>query len=154
LEALKVWERIRAEVLASKAASLNKDRNAAQLGTTNGDSETGARRPVWRGRLGKQLESGETQRPTVPSIDFRSVRWFGKEYTFTANQALVVKVLWQHWEAGTPDVGDETLLEAVDREAPPARLDVLFRKHPAWRVMVVPGETKGTHRLAEPEKNI
>lgn len=38
------------------------------------------------------------------SPDFRSVRWFGESYTFTENQALRVKLLWENWERGTPDV--------------------------------------------------
>ncbi len=86
---------------------------------------------------------------TAHSPDFRSLRWFGEVYSFTANQAPVVKCLYENWENGTPDVGDETLLSAVDHDAPPARLSVLFRKHPAWNTLIVLGETKGTKRLAE-----
>jgi hypothetical protein len=87
----------------------------------------------------------------VHSTDFRSVRWFGSGYSFTANQAAVVKLLFENWKSRTPDVGDETLLLAVDPEAPPARLSTLFRDHPAWGAMIVAGGTKGTHRLAEPD---
>jgi len=85
------------------------------------------------------------------STDFRSLRWSGAVYSFTANQAAVVKLLLENWESGTPDVGDETLLHAVDPESPPARLSTLFRDHPAWGAMIVAGGTKGTHRLAEPD---
>ncbi|QDU95186.1 hypothetical protein Pla8534_29980 [Lignipirellula cremea] len=85
------------------------------------------------------------------SVDFRSLQWFGTPYTFTANQAPVVRLLYEHWKTGTPEVGDETLLSAVDPEAPPARIDTLFRDHPAWGVMIVRGSTKGTRRLAKPE---
>jgi len=84
------------------------------------------------------------------STDFRSVLWFGVPYSFTANQAPVVKLLWENWKKRTPDVGDETLLHAVDPEAPPARLANLFRDHPAWGAMISAGKTKGTHRLAGP----
>jgi len=101
--------------------------------------------------------TGDPQKPAakltddvVPSTDFRSVRWFGEVYSFTANQAPVVKLLFEHWELGAPDVGDDTLLSAVDLEAPPARLAVLFRKHPAWGTMIVPGGTKGTRQLRGP----
>jgi hypothetical protein len=69
-------------------------------------------------------------------------------YSFTVNQAPVVRLLYQNWQAGTPDVGDETLLAEVDPAAPPARLSTLFRAHPAWGTMIVPGGSKGTHRLA------
>jgi hypothetical protein len=85
---------------------------------------------------------------TAHSTDFRSVRWFGIAYAFTANQARVVEALWQAWAQGTPDVGDETLLEAVDHDAPPRSLRDVFRDSPAWSVMVIPGATKGSHRLA------
>lgn len=84
------------------------------------------------------------------STDFRSVRWFRETYSFTASQAPVVELLYKNWKAGTPDVGDETLLSAVDPEAPPARLSTLFRKHPAWGNMIVAGGSKGSRRLAEP----
>jgi len=86
------------------------------------------------------------------SDDFRSVRWYGTMYFFTANQAHVIRLLHKNWLAGTPDVGNETLLLAVDREAPPARLDALFRDNEAWGKMIVAGETKGTHRLSTPAK--
>jgi len=85
------------------------------------------------------------------SIDFRSVRRFGTVYSFTTNQAPVVRQLYEHWQAGTPDVGDETLLFSVDPEAPPARLSTLFRDHPAWGTMIVAGGSKGTRRLSTPE---
>jgi len=71
-------------------------------------------------------------------------------YSFTTNQAPVVRLLYEHWQAGTPDVGDETLLFSVDPEAPPARLSTLFRDHPAWGTMIVAGGSKGTHRLSTP----
>lgn len=80
--------------------------------------------------------------------DFRSLRWNEQLFSFTAAQAAVVKMLYENWCNGTPDVGDETLLSAVDPEAPPARLNVLFRSHPAWKVIIVQGDTKGTHRLS------
>lgn len=83
------------------------------------------------------------------SDDFRSLRWDGELYTFTANQAPVIRLLYDHYQRGVPDVGDETLLAAVDPESPPARLATLFRGHVAWTRIVVPGKTKGTHRLLE-----
>jgi hypothetical protein len=81
------------------------------------------------------------------SPDFRSVNWFGADYSFTPNQAAVVKVLWECYQAGTPDVGDSCLLEAVESNS--ERLDLVFRGHPAWGTMIVSGRTRGTRRLAE-----
>lgn len=87
------------------------------------------------------------------SPDFRSVRWHGITYSFTANQSKCVEMLWKAWEAGTPDVGHEALLLAVDHEAPPDRMSTLFRGHPAWGTMICRGETKGTRRLSAPAEN-
>jgi hypothetical protein len=92
------------------------------------------------------------QTETAHSEDFRSVRWFGETYSFTAKQAPVVRLLWEHWAKGTPDVGDETLLLAVDHEWPPASIRHLFRGHPAWKTLIIAGANRGTHRLADPKK--
>ena len=91
---------------------------------------------------------------TAHSDGWRSVRWYGTTYSFTVNQARVVEPLWKAWEQRTPDVGDETLLIAVDHESPPANLRNLFRTHAAWGTMIVAGGSKGSHRLAEPAKNL
>jgi len=82
--------------------------------------------------------------------DFRCLKWFGAEYSFTANQAPVVRLLYEAYRNGTPEVGDETLLLAVDSEAPPGRLANLFRGCHAWGTIIVPGRTRGTHRLISP----
>ena len=94
----------------------------------------------------------ETKPATAHGDDYRSVYWYGTDYSFTANQAAVVKVLWEHWQRGAPEVGDATLLKAVDHEAPPPRLNVLFRGHSAWGCMIVEGQTRGSHRLQEPSE--
>jgi hypothetical protein len=84
------------------------------------------------------------------SIDFRSVNWFGTPYTFSANQAACVKVLWEHWEKGTPDVGGKTLLTVAESDA--ERIDLVFRGSPAWNAMIVKGGKRGTRRLQEPAR--
>ncbi len=91
---------------------------------------------------------------TAHSADFRSLKWFGKTYSFTANQAPVVAMLFDHWENETPDVGGETLLLEVDHEDPPERLSVVFRGNPAWGMIIMPGETKSSYRLQPPGKNL
>ena len=98
-----------------------------------------------------KVEETPVQSDVKHSTDFRSMLWFGTDYSFTEKQTSVVRLLLENWEAGTPDVGDETLLQEVDHEAPPARLAVLFRGHDAWGTMIVPGGTKGTHRLSSPK---
>jgi len=84
----------------------------------------------------------------VHSLDFRSARWFGVNHTFTANQAVCVKLLWEAWERGTPDVGDASLLEAAE-VSESQRLRDVFKGHPAWGAMILEGEKKGTHHLRE-----
>lgn len=87
------------------------------------------------------------------SLDFRLVCWWGESYSFTARQARAVKVLWDAWKTDTPDVCDETLLFAVDDNAPPRNIRDLFRNKPAWGSMIVGGDTKGTHRLKDPQED-
>lgn len=99
----------------------------------------------------KPPAQGETDSgaESTHSPDFRSVRWNGQTFTFTANQAACVRILWEAWQAGTPDVGDGYTLEQA--EAGEKRgLRHVFRDHPAWDAMIVSGATKGTHRIADP----
>jgi len=101
-----------------------------------------------------EAESGpqtSTDQPARHSPDFRSVRWFGTDYTFTATQAAIVKVLWEAWERDTSNVGSETLLEAADSKT--SRLVDAFRNHPAWGTLIVDGSTKGSKRLATPAES-
>ncbi|MBC7818184.1 MAG: hypothetical protein IAG10_14955 [Planctomycetaceae bacterium] len=63
-------------------------------------------------------------------------------------QAACVKVLWEARQNGTPTVGDATVLELVESDS--ERLSLVFRDHAAWGTMIVEGQTKGTHRLADP----
>lgn len=81
------------------------------------------------------------------SDDFHSVRWFGVEHTFSAQQAAVVKILYQHWERGTPEIGGDYLAETVEC----CRIPDLFKNHPAWNTMIVPGERRGNYRLKPAE---
>jgi hypothetical protein len=87
---------------------------------------------------------------TRHSADFRSVHWFGKDYSFTANQAACVKVLWEPWENGTPELADATILETAGINSD--RLDAVFRNSSAWGTMIQPGQTKGTHQLGHKVK--
>jgi len=80
------------------------------------------------------------------SPDFRSVFWFGQQYSFTATQARIVQELWRAWENGTPGVSGEHLLETS--ESLSARVADVFKHHPAWGTMIQPGKSKGTYRLA------
>jgi hypothetical protein len=89
---------------------------------------------------------GDDDQDTAHGDDFRSVRWYGEVYEFTATQAACVKVLWEHWKRGTPVVGEPTILEAADSSS--NRLRDVFDKgrHPAWDTMIVEAR-KGAFRL-------
>jgi hypothetical protein len=91
-------------------------------------------------------------RPPSPlahhSLDFRSVHWFGRDYYFTAGQAACVKRLWEAWEQGYQEVGQAAILE--DARLFSERLVDLFKGHPAWGTMIVPGKLKGAYRLQKP----
>lgn len=86
--------------------------------------------------------------PARHSGDFRSVHWYGEYYFFTANQARVVRILWEAWKHGTPEVGDAYLLTEADVSGD--RLANLFRGNRAWGTMIVDGSTRGTSRLQPP----
>lgn len=102
--------------------------------------------------------SPEVIRPLIPaqpshSGDFRSVIWYGKRHAFTAQQAHCVRKLWAAWESGGLELSEDFLMD--EREAyQDKRLRNIFRSsgqnHPAWGTMIVPGDTQGTFKLAEP----
>ena len=83
--------------------------------------------------------------PCRHSVDFASVSWNGAYYTFTAAQARVVALLWREWENGTPEVRQETLLEASGSAA--KRLARVFQGHDAFGAMIVQGSQRGLFRL-------
>lgn len=92
--------------------------------------------------------------PSRHSSDFRSVRWFGRSYSFTSGQAVIVKQLWQAWENGTPKVGKAVLLETADLMGESVR-DV-FRSgvgKAAWGEMIK-FDGDGNYWLSPPEESM
>ncbi len=85
--------------------------------------------------------------PTAPrhSTDFRAVYARGEDWTFTVDQAAVVEVLWEEWENRTPEIGKGTLRVKANIDS--ARLQDVFKDHPAWQVLIVSGSTRGSYRL-------
>jgi hypothetical protein len=84
--------------------------------------------------------------------DFTSVKWGSEDFTFTGNQAAIVKQLWEAREQGTPDVHGSHLLETAGISSD--RVDTVFRDSPAWKTMIVgylqSGRPKGAYRLVDP----
>lgn len=72
--------------------------------------------------------------PARHSPDYRSVRWFGRDYAFTPAQAVIIRQLWLAWENGTPIMGAAALLETADMISD--RISNLFKVHAAWGEMV------------------
>lgn len=101
--------------------------------------------------VAKDAKAEKTEVTTLHSPDFRSVIWYGVEYTFTRHQAVCVEFLWAQWEQGTPECDGLTVIERV----PQARFVDVFKakgaSHPALGAMIVIGSTKGAWRLAEPK---
>jgi hypothetical protein len=108
----------------------------------------------------RQADSPADGRPLARarhSKDFRSVHWFGTDYTFTEGQAAVVAILWEAWENGTPDVGHRYLLATAKLSND--RLPDVFKEkgmsHPAWGTMIQSNVgSKGTARLCPPETSV
>jgi hypothetical protein len=125
----------------------------AELATLDAHVDDGQVRPdtyrrSWAARLYRQAQKIAGAKEIVCSPDCRSVRWGGTQFTFTANQAAVVELLSEARRHGTPDIGGDTLLYRTQVDS--KRLRDVFRGHPAWNTMIVEGETKGAHRLADP----
>jgi hypothetical protein len=90
-----------------------------------------------------------SQLPTSHSPDFRSVTWYGVPYRFSALQAGVVKLLWEAWESGSPEVSQEYLLENAGSQS--ARVVDLFKGHPSCAAGgMISHVGRGVYRLAEP----
>ncbi len=76
------------------------------------------------------------------SPDFASVRWGGVVYGFGGQQQRdIVAALWAAWQSGTPWMTQEALLEEACSKS--ARLDDVFKNHPAWQTMIVRGRQAG-----------
>lgn len=100
-------------------------------------------------RNSKPKPSHRADEEVVPPIDYRSFHWDGTTFHFTDNQAAAVKILFEHMQRKTPDVGQATILTEIDSSA--MRLISVFKngKHNAWGTLIVPGRTKGTFRIAD-----
>ena len=65
------------------------------------------------------------------SPDYRSIRFNGQPHTLTRNQAVIIKILHEAFQQGTPSVGKSTLLSAVESET--SRMQDFFRDSPDAR---------------------
>lgn len=92
-----------------------------------------------------QLNSGNpTQERNGHSPDFASVVWNNQFFELTRKQRIVIQLLWEAMEDGMHIVSGAKLQE----EAQCSKMSSLFRDHPAWNRLIVPGERHDTYRLA------
>jgi len=95
-------------------------------------------------------QSGGDGSPTTSMMahndDFTSVNINGDHYTFTVPQSKVIRLLYEAWKDGFPDVESVRLLQVSGSDS--NRLKNVFSRHEAWGKLVIktPG-SKSKHRL-------
>ncbi len=88
---------------------------------------------------------GDNDTP-VFSEDYCSGRWKHHRFTFSTTQAAVMERLYLNWKQGTPEVSKDTLLDAAGSAG--SELRDLFRRHEAWKKLIIQGNRPGQWRLA------
>jgi len=78
------------------------------------------------------------------SPDYASVIWRGQEYQFNEDQATCVRLLHEAWLEGTPYLSGHYLLTTIEGAV---KMSGLFRRHPAWKRLILMGDRKATYRL-------
>ncbi len=78
------------------------------------------------------------------SPDYATVIWKGQAFYFNRHQAACVRLLHEGWMNGTELLGGDYLLGALGSAS---RMSDLFKRHPAWGSLIVPGERRATYRL-------
>jgi hypothetical protein len=81
------------------------------------------------------------------SDDFRSIRWMGKEYSLTPQQAQIVQVMYEALVGGTPEISNVHILDRLGN--PTSRLRDSFRRTDLWGdgKLIIPGKKRGLYRL-------
>ena len=78
------------------------------------------------------------------SPDYASVNWLGQQYQFNKKQATCVRLLHEAWFEGTPYLSGHHLLSEI---LSASRMSDIFKRHPAWNSLIVPGARKATYGL-------
>jgi hypothetical protein len=90
----------------------------------------------------RQINKGRDSFPF--SEDYRGVLFRKRWYPLTRNQSLMVRVMYQAFLDGFPDVHKDKLLTAIESETSSVRDS--WRASPLWNTLVV-SRKKGTYRL-------
>lgn len=93
-----------------------------------------------------EIEPTRREPDLVFSRDYRSCRWRTHKFEFTPTQAAMMEALYEEWSRGTPALAQETILDCGGSNA--SKLRDVFRGHPALNLLIVPGKSSGTWRLA------
>lgn len=88
----------------------------------------------------------------------RILVWAGKRYPLTRNMFDVVKVLYDAWEKGRPEVAMQSIRNAVDASALDESLEKVFKRRqnqkkftdPVWHLIESVGQS--VYRLRDPQK--
>jgi len=97
--------------------------------------------PTWSSAT---LETSPQVEELKHSPDYATVVWQGDHYLFNKNQAICVRLLHEAWLKGTPYLSGHHLLGKIEGAV---KMSGLFRCHPAWKCLIVPGERRATYRL-------
>lgn len=76
--------------------------------------------------------------------DYRTICFKGKTYQLTKNQSVIVKILHEAHIAGTPAVGKDTLLKAIEAET--SRVRYSFKNSRLWGSLIVAGGSRSGGR--------
>jgi hypothetical protein len=90
---------------------------------------------------------GKKEEPIfIPSEDYRSIKYKGILHRVTRNQATIVKLLHKAHINGTPALGKEVLLAAIEAET--SRVRDSFKGSRLWGTLVVTNRSpRGTYQL-------
>ena len=109
----------------------------AVLSESLGEKDTPAAPPP-------KSESSPEPQELEHSTDYTSVNWRGHEYQFNQNQAVCVRLLHEAWLKGTAYLSGHYLLGEIEGAV---KMSGLFKRHPAWKHLILIGERKATYRL-------
>jgi len=82
----------------------------------------------------------------IHSADYRSIKYNGIPYLLTKNQSTIIKRLHEAHLNGTPALGKDGLLSAIEAET--SRVRDSFKGSPLWGILIVSNcRPRGTYRL-------
>ena len=80
------------------------------------------------------------------SSDYRSITYKGAPYRLTRNQSTIIRMLHEAYLKGTPALGRDVLLSAIEAET--SRVRDSFKSRPQlWNTLIIGGGARGTYQL-------